>query len=366
MFLSNDGELSRMEEVPYRAEAVLQDLLVDYPDLLPGDSTEGSSEWLLVKQELGIASETDGGSRWSLDHLFLDRDGVPTLVEVKRSSDTRIRREVVGQMLDYAANGSAIWSQEKIRASFETGRSDPEGDLGQFLAGEVDPADYWERVSLNLKAGRLRLVFVADRIPSELRRIIEFLNDQMTQTEVIGVEIKQFRQVGGQLVNFVSEVVGRTEAAKQAKNSSGRTDPKWTPLDFEREIESMHSPEIARRVMELHRKFVEAGAAWNPGTGSEPSLNYRLGADTGTPVHLSLYLANLAINFAFVRRDRTEEEMSRLLDLSRSAVGASPYLESIPSHGWNVRPGMPYKELFPSDEAAERFADLMIRASIPG
>ena len=29
----------------------------------------------------------------------------PTLVEVKRSSDTRIRREVVGQMLDYAANG---------------------------------------------------------------------------------------------------------------------------------------------------------------------------------------------------------------------------------------------------------------------
>jgi hypothetical protein len=30
---------------------------------------------------------------------------VPTLLEVKRSSDTRIRREVVGQMLDYAANG---------------------------------------------------------------------------------------------------------------------------------------------------------------------------------------------------------------------------------------------------------------------
>ena len=29
---------------------------------------------------------------------------MPTLVEVKRSSDTRIRREVVGQMLHYAAN----------------------------------------------------------------------------------------------------------------------------------------------------------------------------------------------------------------------------------------------------------------------
>jgi hypothetical protein len=31
----------------------------------------------------------------------LDQDAVPTLVEVKRSSDTRIRREVMGQMSDY-------------------------------------------------------------------------------------------------------------------------------------------------------------------------------------------------------------------------------------------------------------------------
>ena len=53
----------------------------------------------------------DGGSdRGSLDHLFLDQDAVPTLVEVKRSENTQIRREVVGQMLDYAANGVMFWS----------------------------------------------------------------------------------------------------------------------------------------------------------------------------------------------------------------------------------------------------------------
>jgi hypothetical protein len=34
----------------------------------------------------------------------LDQDAIPAIVEVKRSTDTRIRREVVGQMLDYAAN----------------------------------------------------------------------------------------------------------------------------------------------------------------------------------------------------------------------------------------------------------------------
>jgi hypothetical protein len=44
---------------------------------------------------------------------------VPTLVEVKRSSDTRIRREVVGQMLDYAANAVVYWPLERLRATFE-------------------------------------------------------------------------------------------------------------------------------------------------------------------------------------------------------------------------------------------------------
>jgi hypothetical protein len=42
-----------------------------------------------------------------------DQNAVPTLVEVKRSSDTRIRREVVGQMLDYAANPDASGSTRR-------------------------------------------------------------------------------------------------------------------------------------------------------------------------------------------------------------------------------------------------------------
>jgi len=29
------------------------------------------------------------------NYLFVDQDGIPTLVEVRRQSDTRLRREVV-------------------------------------------------------------------------------------------------------------------------------------------------------------------------------------------------------------------------------------------------------------------------------
>lgn len=49
--------------------------------------------WLLVDLELAIPDAPEANGCWTLDHLFLDQDGVPTPVEVKRGSDTRIRRE---------------------------------------------------------------------------------------------------------------------------------------------------------------------------------------------------------------------------------------------------------------------------------
>ena len=44
----------------------------------------------------------------------------------------------------------------------------------------------------NLSVGRIRLLFVADALPAELVRIIEFLNEQMNPAEVLGVELRQY------------------------------------------------------------------------------------------------------------------------------------------------------------------------------
>ena len=74
--------------------------------------------WVLIRREMGVPSVDGGSAQWSLDHLFLDQDGIPTIVEVKRASDTRIRREVVGQILDYAANGIRYWPVESLRSEF--------------------------------------------------------------------------------------------------------------------------------------------------------------------------------------------------------------------------------------------------------
>ena len=95
-----------VKEAPYPKEEVLQRQVSQFADkLIPGDQLAPSNprRWLLISDEAGVPDSDQGSARWSVDHLFLDQDGIPTLVEVKRSSDTRIRREVVGQMFDYAA-----------------------------------------------------------------------------------------------------------------------------------------------------------------------------------------------------------------------------------------------------------------------
>ena len=106
IFLINEkNEPVEMREERYDSEARLQQLLADHPAILAGDQIdrENPRRWLFVTKELSLASE-EGVGRWFVDHLFIDQDAVPTIIEVKRSTDTRIHREAVGQMLDCAAN----------------------------------------------------------------------------------------------------------------------------------------------------------------------------------------------------------------------------------------------------------------------
>jgi hypothetical protein len=116
--LSDNGTLQRVARTGYFSESLLQDLVDAYPDLLAGEQISPTSplRWLVVDKEVGIPDALDSSSRWALDILLIDNLCRPTLVEVKRSTDRRIRREVVGQMLDYAANAQSYWPVDRIRS----------------------------------------------------------------------------------------------------------------------------------------------------------------------------------------------------------------------------------------------------------
>lgn len=252
--LGKDGNLSEMREKPYDSEAILQEILAQHPSLLPGDQINDTDpiRWILVRRETPIPDSELSGGRWSLDHLFLDQDGVPTLVEVKRSSDTRLRREVVGQMLDYAANSVSYWSSEKIQSMFELRCEkegvEPEKHLLETFDFTEGYEDYWVSVRTNLQIGRLRMIFVADEVPNELKRIVEFLNEQMDPAEVLAVEIRQF--VGENQKTLVPRVIGLTSKAQQ-KKSTIRETKQWDFDSFVTELGQKTGPDEIRIVKEI-------------------------------------------------------------------------------------------------------------------
>jgi hypothetical protein len=220
IFLVRGEELVELRASGYAREALLQELIARFPDLLASNGIESGSRrpWLLVGREPGLPDQEDGAARWAVDHLFLDQDAIPTLVEVKLVRDTRIRREVVGQLLDYAANAVVYWPIERLRETFlrecQAAGHDPDLLLARTAGPDVEPDGFWQRAEENLRAGRLRLVFVADEIPRELARVIEFLNGQML-AEVIGIEVKQYS--GPDATTLVPTLIGQSAEADARK-----------------------------------------------------------------------------------------------------------------------------------------------------
>ena len=262
--LRDDDELIALRESPYEAETVLQALIAKFPNLLAGDQEDPDSprRWILIGREASLPDAEDAAGRWSVDHLFLDQDAVPTLVEVKRSSDSRIRREVVGQMLDYAANGVVYWPIDQLREMFirqcDRDGNDPASVIDD-VAGDLGAEGFWQRASDNLRAGRVRMVFVSDEIPRELARVVEFLNGQMNPAEVIAIEIKQYLGADG-LKTLVPRAIGQTAEvdARKGRRAVGEA-RQWDEESLFSTLSERRGVAETRAARELYEWMVTRG-----------------------------------------------------------------------------------------------------------
>jgi len=346
--LKDDGNLIEMNETDYDSEDVLQELLEHHPNLLAGDQIDeiNPRKLLLIKREASIPGDEFSSGRWSVDHLFVDQDGIPTLIEVKRSTDTRIRREVVGQMLDYAANAIEYWSIDKIRSSYETNCENknllPEQEFMNQLQIDIDYNEFWQKVKTNLQMGRIRMIFVADEIPFELRRVVEFLNEQMDFTEVLAIEIKQF--IGENQKTLVPRLIGQTTKAQSKKIGKTERGRQWDETSFMIELErSGRTSEI-----EVAKKLVEWAKNkglriwWGKGKqlGSFfPMLDYK---------NISYYLFALwtngwcEIQFQWMKNRPIYDEIEKRKKLLKKL---NQIMGDIPEHGIDGKPSFSYSLL---------------------
>ena len=317
MFVLNDGKLVAMKQKEFEKETDFQTLLEHYPALLSGEliDPENTRLWLLVAREMTIASEENGPGWWSVDHLFLDQDGIPTIVEVKRISDTRLRREVIAQILDYAANGLARWKANDLRSKFESEcekkNQQPMDVFAEAFGPELEYEAFWALVKTNLEAKKIRMLLVADVIPREVKAVVEFLNAQMDPAEILALELKQYTGENG-LRTIVPAIFGQTETARTTKGTT--LGQNWTEESVLAELESRHGAvigNVARKIVDwlhLHKAMINCGRGKADGSINAAFYSH------GQKVHpLTIYtVGRLYVNAGYCMSGAFAEPAKRL------------------------------------------------------
>ena len=326
--LKEDGSLIPLKATPFKFEEDFQHLLELYPELLAGELIDPDEprRWLLVAREIGIPSEVDGSGWWSADHLFLDQDGIPTIVEVKRQTDTRLRREVVGQMLDYAANAVVYLPVADIRARFEQTCAkkgiEPDQELHARLGQEIDSEKFWLQVKTNLEAQRIRLLFVADVIPRELRRVVEFLNRQMNPVEVLALELRHFSGENG-LRTLIPTLYGQTEEARGVKSASSSRN--WDEETLFKELATRQDASVvhaARAIADWMKSYADQIMFGHGKVDGSMSAMFMCQGEKLYPLLLSTQ-GKLFINFGYCKRGPFQDPSKRqewLLRLNEAAT----------------------------------------------
>jgi hypothetical protein len=181
-------------------------------------------------------------------------------------------------MLEYAANGQQYWSSDCIRAHAEKSAKDKDNgttldDCFQKLHSEIADSteEFFQVVERRLKAGELRIIFFLEQAPSELKRLVEFLNEQMRSTEVLLVEARQYCGAGVKVV--VPRLFGFTEQARAIKLATAAEGARaavatdWDGFTVNARKKGLDDPSVAA-IRRLYDACKELGADIKWGRGA--------------------------------------------------------------------------------------------------
>jgi hypothetical protein len=159
-----DDHPARLGVVPFTNERELEDIVADNPYLLTEDDED---DLMFVARQVNLP---DAGQA---DLVFVNGDGLITLVEVKLGRNGQSRREVVGQVFDYV---STLADLTYVEVDERTG-----GALDRALRQIADDDARYEALrktcSTELRAGKVRVSVVTDAAPESLVRIMSYMND---------------------------------------------------------------------------------------------------------------------------------------------------------------------------------------------
>ncbi len=197
-----DGRAKVLQRTCHRDHQLLLGMLDARPDLVLRSPTAGRQQRLLLVTRPGVGGST---YRPLLERVYVDDEAVPLLVGVQ----TQAGAESLLQLLDRVARDLPHCRRGRLRELARVVHEDDDEAalLVRTLGWRSDPDAFWEKVDANLARDRVQVVLVADRVPAELTRVVEFLDEQLRDVEVRAVELSLYGS------GPVSALVPRTTGA---------------------------------------------------------------------------------------------------------------------------------------------------------
>jgi hypothetical protein len=207
----------------YLTEASLETLLENHPELIGIEETDPSAGGLVP---IGRQVTLGGGI---LDLLFIDASGKLTAVEAKLERNSEIRRQVVAQILEYAAY-LTTWEVEDVerQASRYLSSTQPHSSQSMYdavaksLTSEASPsqdvAELREAIATNLRNSNLRLIVAVDRIVDSLRTLVAFINNA-SRFDLYLLEVQQYRAADGPRIASIDLFGGHVKSLARPNGS---------------------------------------------------------------------------------------------------------------------------------------------------
>lgn len=208
---------SRLDRQDLRSgedENWIQDLVFRQPELVPLAEIEpGSGTLIPICREFVIPRQ--GGAGVKLDVLAITPLGRPVLIECKLWRNPQARREVVAQVLEYAALMRG-WSFGDLTARIARHTAalgqNPLYELARAAGTPLGEAAFCDAVSRHLRNGTSQMIVVGDGIREDVMAIAEHVGAGGTRLALL--ELQVWKGESGEVL-VVPQIPFRTEVVQQ-------------------------------------------------------------------------------------------------------------------------------------------------------
>ncbi len=192
-------------------EATLQELLFQFPQALPIAAIDPAyAPAVPICRELALPAGY-------ADALYVNHLGRLTLAEFKLWRNPQARREVIGQILDYAKD-LASWGYEDLQrqVSLALGQSgNTVYDLVRRQFPDLNEAEFVDNVTRHLRRGEFLLLIIGDGIHEGAANIVDFVQRYSgLHFNLAMVEAALYRDAANQLI-VQPRVLARTEIVQR-------------------------------------------------------------------------------------------------------------------------------------------------------